>query len=169
MSLSGGGLSGCGAVSTGKVICWGNNLGGELGNGGEGTQSTTPVLVDGITNATAVGTGEYTSCALLASGRIDCWGGSTWGQLGDGSEESSSTPVEVSGIASAVALGVGDYSACAVLADGHVECWETAKRTSSVTVAKKAAPPPSKLAASQTPGPWPSARGPPAPCSKTVA
>ena len=127
VSLSGGGLSGCGAVSTGKVICWGNNLGGELGNGGEGTQSTTPVLVDGITNATAVGTGEYTSCALLASGRIDCWGGSTWGQLGDGSEESSSTPVEVSGIASAVALGVGDYSACAVLADGHVECWGDGK------------------------------------------
>ena len=95
------------------------------------------MLVDGITNATAVETGEYTSCALLASGRIDCWGGSTWGQLGDGSEESSSTPVEVSGIASAVALGVGDYRRARCSPTGTSSAGETAKRTSSVTVARK--------------------------------
>ncbi|MGC9974281.1 MAG: RCC1 domain-containing protein [Gaiellaceae bacterium] len=66
------------------------------------------------------------SCALLSSGGVDCWGGSEWGQLGNGTvsyKGSEDTAVSVSGITSAIAIGANGNDACAVLTDGTAECW----------------------------------------------
>ena len=84
---------------------------------------TTPVTVTGISDATAIATGGFFSCALLASGAVQCWGHGTNGELGDGSNSDSGIPVPVTGISTAVAITAGAYHACAVLRNGFVKCW----------------------------------------------
>jgi hypothetical protein len=39
--------------------------------------------VTGITTATAVAASGQHTCALLASGQVECWGLDTYGQLGN--------------------------------------------------------------------------------------
>ena len=52
----------------------------------DGICSATPVAVNDITTATQVSVGDTDACALLATGRIDCWGSNDWGSLGDALE-----------------------------------------------------------------------------------
>ena len=119
----------------GGVKCWGSGGDGQLGNG-TGDSSSVPVQAipanSGVT-AVAAGFGYYYSsyygdyqshtCAVVAGG-VQCWGGGSQGQLGNGTTNSSSTPVQTisasKGIATAVAAG-GAHS-CAVV-DGGVKCW----------------------------------------------
>ncbi len=151
----GGGLTGqtlaasigytCAIVTSGTVDCWGANGFGQLGDGTDTGQETcrtgyqcdlTPVQVSGITNATQVAAGGIDSCAVLASGQVDCWGANYFGQLGDGTDTGpetctsgggapacSTTPVQVNGITNATQVAVGYPDSCAVLASGQVDCW----------------------------------------------
>jgi alpha-tubulin suppressor-like RCC1 family protein len=124
----------CALLSTGEIECWGYDGDGELGNGTtEGPQichdgnnnacETTPVRVATINNATQVATASNSTCALLSTGGVDCWGTNALGALGDNSYDESATPVSVHGISTAVQVAANYGNACAVLSDGHVECW----------------------------------------------
>ena len=118
----------CALHEDGKISCWGSNRNGQLGNGQSGydANSSVPVLVEGITDATAVTAGEEHSCAVHEDGAISCWGNNYDGQLGNGQSGEdvfSSIPVEVAGITDAEAVSAGwDYS-CALHQDGTVSCW----------------------------------------------
>ncbi len=83
LSSGGSAVSGTCAVVSGSVWCWVDNL-------GDGTPNTSlvPALVPGISDAVQVSSGEHT-CAVLASGRIKCWGDNTNGGLGVGFDQSS--------------------------------------------------------------------------------
>ena len=94
----------CAITGGGGVMCWGDDTVGELGNTGttclDGPPcSVTPVQVTGLTSGvTAVSGGAYefsTVCAIVTSGRVECWGSPL--ALGNGSMTSSSVPVEVNG------------------------------------------------------------------------
>ena len=110
------------AVASGKVRCWGTGYSGELGNGSVEGYSPSPVEVSGLTNATKVATGGAFSCAVLADGRVACWGANWTGQLGIGSTLRSAVPV-FTGITNAVGVTAGDAHACALLSTGAVSCW----------------------------------------------
>lgn len=120
----------CAVLASGAVQCWGANDSGQLGNGTNILESLTPVTVIGIDNATAVAAGANSTCALLASGAVKCWGSNWYGQLGDGTggpdgsnRSGSSTPVFVTGISTATAITVGENHACALLSSGSAQCW----------------------------------------------
>jgi alpha-tubulin suppressor-like RCC1 family protein len=81
-SLSVGAQNVCAIVSGGAVQCWGDNGGGQLGNGTHGTFSTSPMPVMGLTGATAVSVGFESACALLSNGIVECWGSPGGGILG---------------------------------------------------------------------------------------
>ncbi len=112
----------CAVTPDGRVACWGYNSDGQLGDGTTSNRAG-PVLVAGISGATAVSTGDYHSCAIVAGGAVKCWGYNGDGELGNGSINSSLAPVTVSGVSGAVAIASGPFHSCAVLATGAVRCW----------------------------------------------
>ena len=117
----------CALHESGTISCWGANLFGSLGNGQEGEHlvSSVPVRVVGITDATAIATGFWHSCALREGGAISCWGTNLFGSLGNGTKNSSAVPVRVAGITDATAITSGDEHSCALHESGTISCWGT--------------------------------------------
>ena len=112
----------CALRSDGTAQCWGRNVNGQLGDGTTITRYH-PALVNGISGATALVSGDSHACALQPNGTVRCWGLNSSGQLGDGSFVQRTEPVQVVGITSAVALTAGRAHTCARLSNGGVRCW----------------------------------------------
>lgn len=74
--------------------CWGNNLYGQLGDGTT-TNSSIPVVVPGLADATQLAAGGGHTCGLFQDGSVQCWGNNSHGQLGNGTTTNSSTPIAV--------------------------------------------------------------------------
>jgi alpha-tubulin suppressor-like RCC1 family protein len=116
----------CALISGGTIKCWGDDEAGELGNGRVTDDEFTPVTVQGISTATAVAAGGFSTCALITNGTVECWGSDSNGQLGNGhSGGTSDVPVAVSGISDAASITVGEQFACARLTADGADCWGT--------------------------------------------
>lgn len=67
------------------------------------------------------------TCAVLGSGEVLCWGWNDYGQLGNGTTLSSAEPVEVVGLSSAAESlawgGAGGRHFCTLLEPGGIKCW----------------------------------------------
>jgi len=131
-SLTGDNAGTCALLRSGRIDCWGDN---DLGGLGDGTVTSVwytdvPTPVKGLVGAARLVTDGVTYCAVLRSGRVDCWGDNTYGSLGDGSGKSfSDLPVRVKGLTDVRSLvsdrdGYGNgYGFCAVWGSGRVKCW----------------------------------------------
>jgi alpha-tubulin suppressor-like RCC1 family protein len=88
-------------LNTGKVVSFGRNFNGELGDGSN-TDRNTPVAVSTTTdyngsNAIAISTSSYySSMILLNTGKVLSFGNNTEGELGDGSTTDRNIPTPVS-------------------------------------------------------------------------
>jgi alpha-tubulin suppressor-like RCC1 family protein len=122
-------------TSAGRVLAWGENDLGELGDGTSGAPSATPVPVDlpAGTRVTAISAGGSYSLAVTSTGSVLAWGFNNYGQLGNGTSGGySPVPVAVKLPArirvTAVAAG-GGYS-LALTSTGSVLAWGYAGTTS---------------------------------------
>jgi len=113
----------CGLRTDGRVLCWGGNELGQLGDGST-TQRNAPVLVGALESVTQVSAGFAHVCALRGDGTVWCWGDDVNGQLGDGSVGGSrTTPAQVVGLTDVEQISAGGTFTCALRADGDVWCW----------------------------------------------
>ena len=79
-----GGGQTCAVMVSGSVQCWGSNNSGESGVNAAANQPL-PVDVPGLSgSAVALAAGRFDTCALLADGRVNCWGANYAGQAGNG-------------------------------------------------------------------------------------
>lgn len=104
-----------------KVLCWGSNSQGQLGNNNYGAINPQPSPVQlGAQIPTSVSADYYHTCATLNTGFVKCWGSNDDGQLGN---SGGPGPVTVTSITNAKSVVVGLSHSCAVLTTGKVYCW----------------------------------------------
>lgn len=119
----------CAVTTLGEVYCWGDNSGGQLGDG-TSVNSAVPVAVDtsGVLQGqtvTSIAAGVFHTCVLTSADEAFCWG---QGYLGDGEFSVSPVPVAVdtSGVLAGktlVQLAAGGYHSCVVASEGDAYCW----------------------------------------------
>ena len=128
VAISSGDDHTCAILDNGSVSCWGSNVFGELGNGGNSNKNT-PTLTSSLgANRTAVSlsSGGYHTCAILDNGSVSCWGSGRYGTLGDGGTTDKNTSTLTNSLGTgrtAVAISSGEYHTCAILDNGSVSCW----------------------------------------------
>ena len=139
VQLSLGALHSCGLTEDGVAYCWGENFGGQLGDGTSiGRTAPTPVLTSLrfriIATASGFATGGNVAppipnpgfnahtCALTSAGTPYCWGWNGNGQLGDGTTTSRRVPVPVAGNLTLTTIALGGAYTCGM--QGNTAwCW----------------------------------------------
>ena len=129
-SVSVGSRHACAVLNDGKLMCWGNNVNGQLGIGVAGGKSLMPVgpvnLGSGRT-AKAVSCGDSNTCAILDDDTLKCWGSNNKGRLGYGDLTQRNAPeataVNLGAGRTAKAVSTGGYLTCAILDDDTLKCW----------------------------------------------
>ena len=89
--------SSCGLTNEGNVYCWGDSLGGKLGNNTTSPDQPRPVAVvttnlNANEKFTSISSGQNGNCAISTEGRSFCWGWNLDGQMGVGDNAHKSIP-----------------------------------------------------------------------------
>ncbi len=115
----------CAVRSDGTIGCWGFNTSYQLGvvDAG-GTFSATPIRATDLKGAVATVGTFATSCALLDTAELGCWGTNSGGLLGNLAAPSfSAVPTRVGNLTDVVAVTGGKKHACLLRVGGKAFCW----------------------------------------------
>ena len=104
VAITGGERHTCVQTTAGAVLCWGDNINGQLGDGTFNTRYI-PTSVVGLTSDVAVlVAGESHTCAITTGNRGMCWGGNFNGEVGDATIIRRNTPVNIIGFVPLAAI-----------------------------------------------------------------
>lgn len=109
--------------SDGTVWAWGNNSGGQIGNGTFSTAQVSPIQV--LTDVIAISAGAVHSIALKRNGTVFVWGDNGSGQLGSGSTQpnSSNVPILNTTLTDIINIAAGSGHNVALKRNGTVFVW----------------------------------------------
>ncbi len=115
----------CALLEEGRLLCWGIDEYGQVGDGSDNYSKGVPtqvhLLEQGVSRF-AVGF-EHT-CAVMESGAAKCWGRDNHGQLGDNYLlADKDVPATVWVLTDVVDISAGAHHTCALIADSTVKCW----------------------------------------------
>ena len=134
--VTGNGFTCALTLDEGRVVCWGLNDRGQLGDGNT-DDSVYPVVVKDINGndlryIVSLSAGDSHVCATDRYSKVYCWGDNTYGQLGSGlgvSYRAYGAPVHATSgtsgnLTGVIAMSAGAMHTCAVLGrDGSIVCW----------------------------------------------
>lgn len=123
VSVSAGRTHALAVTTEGKVVAWGSNGYGQLGNGETVFETEKPVAVSGMNNTLSVTVGGGGSFALVVKSDHSLWacGINDRGQLGSGTIQGSAEYIKIMDDVSKAAAG--DKFAFAVKQDGTLWAW----------------------------------------------
>jgi len=124
-ALAAGQKHACAEMAGDRVVCWGANAEGQMGEGPRlfrPLPTKHPHLEEPVV---ALGAGSAHACAVMDAGRVRCWGHNRTWQLGDRAASRCATPIEARDVQRAVAVTNGGKHTCALMQDGQVVCWGT--------------------------------------------
>lgn len=109
---------------SGGVLCWGDNISGQLGDGTT-SDSPTPIKISGNHTFKQISAGRLHTCGVKFSGEALCWGANNVGQLGIGNVVTPQLdPVAMTGAlaSNVVEVSTGSFHTCGRTAAGTVHC-----------------------------------------------
>jgi alpha-tubulin suppressor-like RCC1 family protein len=113
-------------TSAGRVLAWGDNSSGQLGDGSTiGTRTPIAVRLPPGTTVTAIRAGCKHAIALTSTGEVLAWGRGDFGQLGNGRAADSTIAVRVALPirTKATAISAGEDYSLALTRSGQVLAW----------------------------------------------
>ena len=123
VSVAAGNSYGLALLADGRVLAWGDNSAGQLGNGTRVNRSS-PAPVPGLPPIRAVSAAQYSGYAVARDGTLWSWGFNGMGELGRGSKAVFLLrPGRVVGLTDGVQIAPGEDHALAVRRDGTVWAW----------------------------------------------
>jgi len=111
----------------GRVIAWGKNSAGQLGDGTDLSRSFVKITEAAseveLSNVIDIAAGKEHSLAVKSDGTVFAWGSNNAGQIGAGEKLEYLTPVIVPGVFDTVAIAAGDRFSLALISDGSLYAW----------------------------------------------
>jgi len=117
----------------GRVLSWGGNDGGQLGDGSENHEGRLVpyhVRFPELVSFRLAASGAGPSFVVTSDGIAWGWGSNNEAQIGDGTVTSRMTPVKVGGLTGVTAVSSGHAHSLALTRDGSVWTWGALSRTS---------------------------------------
>jgi alpha-tubulin suppressor-like RCC1 family protein len=122
----------CARLTSGHVRCWGDNAGGQIGDGTttDRRRATLVTLPGGapLTGVTQLSVGSEHACAKTTASQVRCWGTNNSGALGDGTTTSRGRArLVLNGpgtgpLGGVVQVMAGNGHTCFRVAGGQVRC-----------------------------------------------
>lgn len=117
----------CAILQNGSVSCWGDNNNGQLGDGTQTTRLQATPVTGLAAKATQLALSYQSTCALLETGNVQCWGSNSQGELGlaDNKIVRKITPttITIGSNLKAKRLVAGKNHLCAISQNDSVYCW----------------------------------------------
>jgi alpha-tubulin suppressor-like RCC1 family protein len=122
-SVATGGGATCGLRTDGSLWCWGDNGGGQLGDGTTDDRRT-PVRIGADTDWADIDM-NGTTCGLRTTGALWCWGSDHGGIAGGQAETAQTAPARVGTSSSWTSVTAGYSDICAVDSRHDLWCWSS--------------------------------------------
>ena len=122
-SLAAGATHSCAVGRDHKLVCWGSDVDGELGDGATAATNLPAAAASLGAHVTAAAGGAHFSCTLGDDAKVSCFGLDDRGQAGGTPGAPVAVPTVVPSLDLATAVSAGATRACARRAGASMLCW----------------------------------------------